>query len=103
MSRSIFPLASDAWWKLLFLIALITLFPPVPRAHSQAGSEKTSTPTIVSNVDEVSLDVVVRDKKKKPIVDLKPDELAIIDNGTPVKISDLRLITPASGSDRLLT
>jgi VWFA-related protein len=104
MSRSrIFPLASNAWWGFLFLIALIVLVPSVRSAHSQAVSEKTSAPTIVSNVDEVSLDVVVRDKKKKPVVDLKPDELAITDNGTPVKIADLRLITPASGSDRLLT
>jgi VWFA-related protein len=70
--------------------------------EAQVTPAQPATPTIVSNVDEVSLDVVVR-AKKKPVLDLKPEDLAITDDGTPVKISALRLVTGDTGSQRLLT
>jgi VWFA-related protein len=101
MSRSSFPRMSYAWCNFLSLTSLIVFLPLLPRAYSQAASENTP-PTIVSNVDEVSLDVVVRNKNK-PVSDLRPEDLAITDNGTPVKISTVRLVTSSSGADRLLT
>ena len=48
---------------------------------------------IVANTEEVSLDLVVRDKKGRPVPDLKPEDLEIKDAGKPVKLSGLRLVS----------
>jgi VWFA-related protein len=72
-------------------------------ASGQSAPQSASAPAIVTNVDEVSLDLVVRDKKNKPVLDLKPEDLAVTDNGVPVKISDLRLVNGKSSSEHLLT
>jgi len=49
-------------------------------------------PTVKANVEEVVLDLVVRDKKGKPITDLKPEELVVTDNGAKQTISSFRLV-----------
>jgi len=59
-------------------------------------------PTISTNADEVSLDLVVRTKSGKPVLDLKPSDLAVTDNGVPVKLSDLRLVKGVSESQHLI-
>ena len=48
--------------------------------------------TAKTNVDEVLLDLVVRDKKGKPITDLKPEEITITDNGAKQTILSFRLV-----------
>jgi VWFA-related protein len=48
--------------------------------------------TVKTNVEEVLLDMVVRDKKGKPVTDLKPDELTITDNGAKQAILSFRLV-----------
>src|ERR1035437_6738721 len=64
---------------------------------------KSENPTIVTNVDEVTLDLVVHNKKNKPGLDLKPEDIAVTDNGAVVKLSDLRLVTGASRTEHLIT
>lgn len=54
---------------------------------------KTQQSTIETNVDEVSIDMVVRTKKNKPVLDLKPQDLSVTDDGTQAKISDLRIVS----------
>ena len=62
--------------------------------YSQTTVEKKSPDvTIETNVDEVSIDMVVRGKKNKPVLDLKPGDLSVSDDGTQAKISDLRIIS----------
>jgi VWFA-related protein len=63
----------------------------------------TTAPSISTTVEEVSLDLVVRNKKNKPVLDLTPADLAITDNGSPVKLSDLHLVNGASQSQHLVT
>jgi VWFA-related protein len=63
-----------------------------PAPTPQGTAPASAGPTIVTTVDEVTLDLVVR-QKNKPVLDLKPTDLAITDNGLPVKISDLHLVT----------
>lgn len=58
-----------------------------------AAEKRVETPTIESNVDEVSIDMVVHNKKNKPVLDLKPQELSVTDDGMTAKIADLRLIS----------
>ena len=72
--------------------------------HGQSTPDKetgSSTSTIIKNVDEVSIDFVVRNKKKS--LDLKPEDVAITDNGSAVKLSDLRLVTGQSSGKHLIT
>lgn len=69
------------------------------RALPQSPAAK---PVIQSNVNEVSIDLVVRDKHGHPIQDLKPDEIEISDDGSPARITGMRLMTdpgiPNTGS-----
>ena len=53
----------------LIIPATLILLAAAPPALPQAQS------TAKANVDEVLLDLVVRDKKGKPITDLKPEEI----------------------------
>ena len=56
--------------------------------HGQSAPDKdtaSSTPTILKNVDEVSIDFVVRNNKKK-FLDLKPADVVVTDDGSTVKL-----------------
>jgi VWFA-related protein len=59
--------------------------PPAPAANEP-------TLTLKTNVDEVALDIVIHDKHHKAVLDLKPEDVAVTDNGTPVKLNGFRLV-----------
>lgn len=94
-----------SYWRCLaaFVIAMC-LGPAVTPISAQAvqapadagrGSPPDGNPpevTLHSNVDEVSLDLVVHDKGKKLILDLRPEDLQVTDNGIPVKLTALHLV-----------
>ncbi len=61
-------------------------------AAPQAAEPAAQTPTIKSGTEEVLLDVVVRDKKGKPINDVKPEDLSIFDNGAKQTPTSFRLV-----------
>ena len=79
-------------WSLLALAALAALAP------APAPAQPTAGPTVKTNVDEVLLDLIVRDKKGKPVTDLKPEDISVVDNGAKQTITSFRLV---SGSDAL--
>ena len=60
--------------------------PPAP--ESQQNAIKTTS-------EEVLLDLIVRNKKGKPITDLKPDELSVMDDGVAQAITSFRLVQGA--------
>ena len=72
---------------------LATVLAPLP-----APAQQTAAPTVKTNVDEVLLDLIVRDKKGKPVTDLKPEDISILDNGAKQTITSFRLV---SGTDAL--
>lgn len=74
-----------------------------PAAASQEPANMTQSPTASTQVDEVSLDLVVLDKNHKPVRDLKPEDLTITDNNTPIKLQGLRLVSGNANSDHLVT
>jgi|HubBroStandDraft_1064217.scaffolds.fasta_scaffold06662_6 VWFA-related protein len=45
-----------------------------------------------SAVDAMQLYLVAHDKKDKPVLDLKPDDLTLTDDGSPVKLDNLHLV-----------
>jgi VWFA-related protein len=61
-----------------------------------------SAPTLQSTVGEMSLDLIVRDRKGHAVPNLAASDLEMTDGGVPVKLMDLRLGKPTPGSPRLL-
>ena len=53
----------------------------------------TSSQTIKIAAREVILDMVFRDKKGKPIYDVKPEEIHVFEEGAPQQVKSFRLIT----------
>jgi VWFA-related protein len=76
-------------------------------ARAQATPAPPQTPVsesvLKAKAEEVSLDLVVRDKKNHAILDLKPGDLSIIDDGAPVELSTLRLVQGKAATDHLVT
>lgn len=72
-------------------------------AQTPAPTDKGSNnATILKNVDEVSIALVVHQGRNKPVFDLKTEDLQVTDEGSPVTLSDLRLVTGhATGSHRV--
>ena len=77
---------------------------PANQAANPPAQEPTAdAPHFSTNVDEVSLDLVVHDKKHKPVLDLKAEDIAITDDGTPVKLNGFRLVRGEAGSGHVVT
>ncbi len=72
------------------------------RAVSLAATESSAASGLSTNVDEVSLDLTVRTKHNKPVLDLEPSQLTVTDAGSPVQLSSLRLVGANSESDHLV-
>ena len=91
----------SVWLVLLFLASL---------AYGQTASGTQSTPgaasqapSVSTNIDEVSLDMVVHDKKHKLVLDLKPEDVAVTDNNTAVTLSGFHLVNGDVGTGHLIT
>src|SRR5258708_6126270 len=86
------------------MAALLAFILLVPHGFAQtAPAQKSESPTIVSNADEVTLDLVVHDKKNKNVLDLKPEDIAVTDSGSTVKVSNLRLVTGQTSAEHVIT
>lgn len=87
----------------LLVAAAVCLYSSTIVSLSAQSTEAPST-TIV-NVQEVSLDLIVRDSKGKVVRNLKPDDVQILENGVEQKIKELHLVegrdsaTPAAGGN----
>lgn len=68
-----------------------------------AVPDTPAAPPLATTVDEVNLDLTIRTKHNKPILDLQPSQIAVTDDGSPVQLSSLRLVNAASGSEHLVT
>jgi VWFA-related protein len=75
--------------SLLVLSLLLTL--PLPAQQAQA-SASDQPPTFTAGTEEVILDVIVRDKKGKPIKDLTATDFKVTDDGKDQKINAVRLV-----------
>lgn len=100
-----FSIHSSGLGKSAATVALAILCVPVSCVFlpGQTDSAKpVASDADVVNVNEVTLDLMVRDKKGKPVLDLKPGDIAVTDGGTPVKIANLRPVT-GEHADHMLT
>jgi VWFA-related protein len=82
------------------VIALAALcgLPAFAQAPPATAPQK---PTVKTSVEEVLLDIIVRDKKGKPVSDIKPAELTVTDNGVRQAVTSFRLVagSEAIGQD----
>src|SRR5437870_13151301 len=81
--------------RILLAMMLLSLAVASAQAQIQVAPPPQSNSTIRSNVDEVLVDVVVRDKKGKPIYDVKPSDVTVTDNGVKQKLASFRLVQGA--------
>lgn len=92
-----------------FLAVFLLLLPITFEASGQTGSSADATAhqtpdaQASASVDPISLNLVVHDKGRKPFLNLKPEDLQITDNGTPVTLKDLRRITADGSTEHLVT
>jgi VWFA-related protein len=72
---------------------------PVPAPQSPDAQQLD----LSVSANAVSLDLVVRDKGGKPVLDLRPDEIAVTDNNAPVALENLHLVNKQQGGDHLIS
>jgi VWFA-related protein len=78
----------------LVAIAVIAAM-PVPAQQAAAPGAASQAPVVKSTVDEVVLDFIARDKKGKPVTDLKAEDLTVSDNGAKEEPTSFRLVQGA--------
>jgi VWFA-related protein len=83
-------------------LTVATVFPALAQLPTVAFPTPTQTPnqtpTVRTTAEEVLLDLVVRDKKGKPVADLKPEDITVQDNGVKQTLTSFRLV---SGSEAI--
>jgi len=77
-------------YRFLASVLLAAGLTPVP-----VPAQQSAAPTVKTTVDEVLLDLIVRDKKGKPVTDLKPEDLTVVDNGAKQTLTSFRLVSGA--------
>jgi len=84
MSRSAFALAAA-----LFCSCVLVAQTP---ATKQASENSTQPPVMRVNSEEVSLDMVFRDKKGRAVDDIRPDEVHVYENGVEEHLNSFRFV-----------
>ena len=95
---------SNSILKILKLSALLVLAFSLRWACCQAPALPPGQGTDLSvNANEVSLDLVVHDKKNRPVLDLKQEQIAVTDDGVPVTLNSFRMASSQQKTERLIT
>jgi len=68
---------------------------PAPSQQAAASAGAAQQPVVKTTVDEVVLDFIARDKKGKPVTDLKQEDLRVSDNGAKQQLTSFRLVQGA--------
>jgi len=82
----------------LCVLLVLSLRAQTSAASGPSAGEDTPSNEVHANPDEVLIDLVVRDKRNKPVMNLSPADIKVSDAGNPVQLADLHLVTPESGS-----
>ncbi len=68
-----------------------------------AAGTGTLTASFRATVNEVPLELTVRGRRHKAILDLKPEEITVTDNDSPVKLSAFHLVKDDANTDHAVT
>lgn len=91
-----------------FFLFIVSAFSCIAGGQAVAGSAPAAgagatTPSLNATVDEVPLELTVQDKKHRPVLDLKPEEISVTDNDTPVKLSGFHLVKSDPSTEHVIT
>jgi VWFA-related protein len=75
----------------LTVVLTLGLGLPAP-ARPQSPARAEEPPTFAAGTAAVLLDVVIRDKKGRPVADIRPDEVEVLEDGLPQKVESFRWI-----------
>jgi VWFA-related protein len=75
----------------LLALGALVCFPALSQ-QPVATAATPQSPTAKATAEEVLLDIIIRDKKGKPVTDLKPEELTITDSGVAQTLTSFRLV-----------
>lgn len=75
------------------LALLLTAVSFAQQPTSPSSSPSANQPSVKINTGEVWLDVLVKDKKGRPVRDLKPEEIEIFEDNVKQQLTTFRLIT----------
>jgi len=78
-------------------------YPQASAPASDAAGDNPSSPLATTRVNEVALEIAVHDKHNKPILDVKPDDLLVADDGTPVKLNGFHLVRGHAANGHLVS
>jgi VWFA-related protein len=93
------PLKAGLCFGLLFAASLSPALAEQPVAQP-AASPSVSSPAAG---ESMQLYLVVHDKHDRPVLDLKPEELALTDDGSPAKLDNLQLVNSRKPATNLVT
>ena len=85
----------------LCVLLVLSLRAQTSAASGPSAGEDTPSNEVHANPDEVLIDLVVRDKRNKPVMNLSPADIKVSDAGNPVQLADLHL-APERGGEFLL-
>ena len=100
--QAVFPRRSIRPWEINLLLLVTGAFGAL-WCHSQTAQPAIQGTILTGKAEEASLDFVVHDKKQRCVLDLKPEEVAVIDDGQAVKVTSLRLINSEAENGHLIT
>jgi VWFA-related protein len=77
-------------------IAFLLLVQSVPAMQGQSSStgQRREEPVVRTVADAVVLDVVVRDKRGRPVADIKPEDIELFEDGVKQEVTSFRLVEP---------
>ena len=67
--------------------------PSQPPATDQPPAEQPARPTFRAGIDFVRVDVIVTNKKGEPVVDLKPEEVEVFEDGDRQDVESFKLFS----------
>ena len=85
-----------------FAASVFSIASPAAPMAAQTPAVTGST-SAQSQADDVMLDLAVHDRRNRPVLDLRPGDITVTDNGKPVRLADLHLVNGDQKSPRLIT
>lgn len=82
---------------LAIFCSILALWSPAVGAGRQESNENQQRAPVTLSAAEVVVDVIVTDKKNRPITDLKPEDFEVYEDGVKQSIKSIRLVTTAEG------
>src|ERR1700687_2933622 len=93
-----------SWWLFACIVFACIFGPSVTNsAQAQRPSGEQDPPKVVINTGEVPFDVVIRDKRGRPVKDLQVSDFDVYEDGVRQELNSFRLVTPESETSSIFS